>query len=153
MKALRVRLAVIAAMGTVGVLAALFVGADGRVVDLVALGSALVAGDLVELRPANRHALPIGFAIVLVLLRAASPTQFVVIVAAGSAAAVLLRTDHERSATRLLLFVEFLAGGLGAGAVYELIVDAAGRSHSRAAVLSAIAVVALVAILFTVFSL
>jgi len=139
MKALRVRLAVVAVMGIGGVSAALLLGADGGVVDLVALGAALVAGDLVELRPANRFALPIGFAIVLVLLRAASGAQFVAIVAAGSAAAVVLRTDREGLAARLLLFAEFLAGGLGAGAVYEFVVDVAGGSNSRAAVLSALA--------------
>src|SRR6202043_1158933 len=89
----------------------------------------------------------LGFAFVLVLLRAATATEFVLAIAAGSAAAVLLRKDLDNIASRLLLFAEFLAGGLGAGAVYRVVIDAAGGTEARAAVLGALAGAALVEIL------
>lgn len=143
MKALWVRVALLTLIGVVAVSTALLLGADRGVVDVIVLGVALVASDLVELRPADRVALPLGFAVVLVLLRAATTTEFVVIVTAGSAAAVALRTDLQGLATRLLVFAEFLAAGLGAGAVYRVVVDAAGGASGRAAVLGALAGAAL----------
>ncbi len=147
MKALWGRVAALVLIGLVAAAIALLVGADRRLVDVIVLGVALVAADLVELRPANRIALPLGFALVLVLLRAATATEFVVAVTAGSAAAVVLRTDTENTAPRLLLFAEFLAGGLGAGAVYRLVLDVAGGTDARAAVLGALAGAAFVEIL------
>ena len=134
-------------IGVVGVSIAILVGSDRRLIDVIVLGVALVAADLVELRPANRVALPLGFAFVLVLLRAATATEFVIAVTAGSAVAVLLRKDMDNIASRLLLFAEFLAGGLGAGAVYRLVIDAASGTDARATVLGALAGAALVEIL------
>jgi hypothetical protein len=147
LKALWVPLAALALIGIAGASIALLVGSDSRLVDVIVLGVALVAADLVELRPANRVAIPLGFALVLVLLRAATGTEFVVVVTAGSAAAVLLRGDMENTTSRLLLFAEFLAGGLGAGAVYRFVIDVAGGTDARAAVLGALAGAAIVEIL------
>lgn len=150
MKSLWVRLAVIALLTISGVSLAVLLGASARLVDVIVLGAALVAGDLVELRPTNRVALPIGFALVLVLLRATSGTEFVAVITVSSAVAVVLRTDQEGMARRALLFAQFLAGGLGAGAVYQLVVETGGGgSDSRAVVLGALASAALVEILVT----
>ena len=143
MSALRVRGALLVLVGLVAVSIALLLGTNRQLIDVVVLSVALVASDLIELRPANRVALPLGFAVVLVLLRAATATEFVVVISAGSLAAVALRTDLQGMATRLLLFAEFLAAGLGAGAVYRLVVDAAGGAGGRAAVLGALAGAAL----------
>jgi hypothetical protein len=147
MKALSVRVAALAFIGLAAASIAILAGADRQLVDVIVLGVALVAADLAELRPANRLALPLGFALVLVLLRAASATEFVVAVTAGSAAAVVLRTDKATAATRLLVFAEFLAAGLGAGVVFQLAMDAARRADPRAAVLGSLACAAFVEIL------
>ena len=71
------------AISGVGVLVAALLGANQKPLDLIILGAALVIGDLVELRPADRPPLPSGFAIVLVLLRAATPGQFIAVVVGG----------------------------------------------------------------------
>ena len=57
------------------VVIAVLVGARSETLDVVILGSALLAGYLIDLRPANRSALPVGYAVIMVLLRAASPVK------------------------------------------------------------------------------
>ncbi len=111
--------------------------APAHAVDLVVLGGALVASEQLELRPTGRAALPLSFALVVVLVRAATPGEFVVIVGVGLAVAMLLRPGSYSE--RGLLWCERLAEGLGAGAVYRLIAESFGSQHSEARVLAALA--------------
>jgi len=142
----RVRLASAVIMSLFAVLAAVLVGASPQTIDVVVLGSALLVGYLIDLRPTNRAAMPIGYAVVLVLLRAASPVEFVATIAAVSMTAVILRPDYRGFAARLLLLAELLSAGLGAGAVYRLVADATSGADARASVLGALASAAVVQI-------
>jgi hypothetical protein len=142
----RVRAVSALAVSLLAVLTAVLVGASPETLDVVILGSALLAGYLIDLRPASRSALPVGYAVIMVLLRAASPVEFVAAVAAASAAAAILRADHRDFAGRLLLLAEFLSAGLGAGAVYRLVSDATSGADARASVLGALASAAVVEI-------
>jgi hypothetical protein len=114
-------------------------------VDLTVLGTALVFGQLIELRPVNRSPLPVGFSIVVVLLMAASPEQFVVIVVTTTATALLLRARDASILDRALVSAEWLAAALGAGAIFRLITSAAG-THSTVSVLGALAGAAVIEI-------
>src|SRR5216684_2065515 len=109
----RLRLAAIVALGICGAITATVVDGRPETLDIAVLGAALVAGNLIQLRPANRAALPMGFAVVLVLLRAASPVEFVAVVSVASLATVFLRTDSHGLAVRLLVLAEMLLEGLG----------------------------------------
>ena len=119
--------------------AAIALGAAASTIDLVVIGTALVAGFMLELRPGERDPLPVGFAVVLVLLRAASPGQFVAIAAIAPMIAVLLRVEPPGIPSRALLLAEYLAAGLGAGAAYALIMRIGGSSDSRLIVLCSLA--------------
>jgi hypothetical protein len=142
----RVRLATALAIGLCAVVVAVLVGASTPTVDVVVLSSALLGGYLVDLRPANRDPLPVAFAVVLVLLRAASPVEFVAAVGVASVVAVALRPHDAGLPARSLLVAEFLAAGLGAGAAYRLVLDATTRADARASVLGALACAAIVEI-------
>jgi len=99
-------------------------GASTDTTNLVVIGTALVAGYVFELRPDGRSPLPVALAFVVVLLRAASPAEFVAIACITPLVAVTLRTEPRRLADRTVLLAEFLAEGLGAGAAFYLIVRA-----------------------------
>ena len=101
-----------------------------------------MVGDLVELRPANRSPIPMGFAIVVVLLRVATPTEFVIVVATTSVLASSLLPVGTPISTRGLYLAELLAAGIGAGAIYRVITDASSLS-SRVGMLGALAAAAM----------
>lgn len=122
------RIGGLVAISGICVVVAVSLGASQQLVDVIVLGAALVVGNLVELRPAERSPLPFGFAIVIVLLRAATPGEFIAVVAGASVVGVALRTEPRGWPARLLLLAEFLAEGLGAGAIYRLIASAGGGS-------------------------
>ena len=91
---------------------ALALQADRRVIDVIVIGTALAVSDLFELRPANRAPIPLGFAVALVLLRAATLSQFVVIVLAAALVACILRGDATPT-TRAFYFAELIAAVFG----------------------------------------
>lgn len=133
------RLLAIAAFGAAVALIGLAAGISGRNIDVIVLGTGLVIGNLVELRPANRSSLPVGFAIVVVLVRATSAREFVVIVAAASLASAILRNRREGE-NRAVWFVELLTASLAGGATYHVLVSGISSSVSaRASVLIALA--------------
>ena len=139
------QLLAIAVLGLVTALVAASVGAHWRELDLIVLGTTLVIGWLVELRPVDRAPLPVGFAVVVVLLRATSPVQFVAIVISSTAVAVALRPGRVFGADRLLIAAEWLAAALGAGVVFRIITSATG-TESRVGILGALAGAAIVEI-------
>jgi hypothetical protein len=124
---------------------ALLVGAGHQVVDLIVIGTALLIADLFDLRPAGRPSLPVGFAVVVVLLRAATPQEFVTVIISTAFLAVALRAEPRSLTARLLLLAEMLVAGLGAGAIFHTIM-ASGSANSRIDVLAALAVAAAVPI-------
>ena len=88
-----------------------------------------------------------GFAVILVLLRAATPSQFVAIVAASSLVAVGVRLEPTSIPGRALLLAEYLAASLGAGAAFSLLMSVGGVSDSRLTLLCSLAVAAIVEIM------
>jgi hypothetical protein len=120
---------------------ALALQADRRVIDVIVIGTALAVSDLFELRPANRAPIPLGFAVALVLLRAATLSQFVVIVLAAALVACILRGDATPT-TRAFYFAELIAAGVVAGATFHLIMRSL-ESDSRTGTLVALTAAAI----------
>ena len=106
-----------------------------------------MVGELFELRPANRAPLPLSFAVVVVLVRAADVEQFVAIVVAGFLVATIIRSEPKGLLGRSLLYFERLAEALAAGAVYHAVIDTSSGPDTRAVVLGALAAAAIVEIL------
>lgn len=135
---------VLALLGAIAVAVAAALRADSSVVDVIVIGTALTIGYLYELRPANRAPLPIGFAVALVLLRAATLADFVcIVVAAGLVAAML----HPKQSTcsRPNYALELIASGLTACAAFRFTTDAF-HGHSRTGTLVALLAAAVVEI-------
>jgi len=138
--------AVLIAVAGVAALTSVLMGASQRVTDLVVISAALVVGYVVDLRPAGRAPLPVAFAIVLVLIRAATPTEFAVAVVVCALIATGYRRDLQSVGQRILLLSELLAASYGAGAVFRLIAISTDET-SRAGVLAALVAAAITEIL------
>ncbi len=112
---------------------------SGRTADLAVLAAALVIGELVDLRPARRAALPLSFAVIVVLVRAATPGAVRdhrrrraggrAPPAGGAPEAVEPARRRWRSGS---------TEALAAGAAYRIIVDTSTGGDSRAVVLGAL---------------
>lgn len=140
-----VQLLVLAGLGLLGALTAELSGASDMAV-LIVLSTALVIGEQFQLRPAERAALPLSFAVVVVLVRAADPWQFVVAVIVSYAIAVPLRTGGRGLFAMTALYAERLVEALGAAAVYTVTLDAVAGPESEGVVLGALAAAAVVQI-------
>jgi hypothetical protein len=137
------RIALLAALGAIGGGLAELLRPETNLADLVLLGAALVIGEMFELRPADRAPLPLSFAVVVVLVRAATPTEFVVLVIAAYAVTAVVRMQPTGVVERVLVTAERIAEALAAGAVYRVVVDSADYADDRAAVLGALAAAAI----------
>jgi hypothetical protein len=139
------RVTMVAAFGAVAtvVVAILWPGNE----DLAVLGTALVVGELFELRPAGRAALPLSFAVLVVLVPAATPMQFAITVGLAYAAGIAIRITPVDRWSRLLLLAERIAEGFAVRAAYRLVADATDRGDTRALALGALAVAAITPIL------
>jgi hypothetical protein len=136
-------------IGGVGLVAAgvvEIVHPGGTLAELVVLGTALVVGELFELRPADRSPLPLSFAVVVVLVRAATPTEFVLLVTAGYLVAAFVRMEPTGITARAMLAAERLAEAFAAGAVYRLVIESSEKADGRAVVLGALGAAAVVQI-------
>ena len=89
------RLAIIALLGVIAAGVAEIVDPSGSSTAVAILGAGVVGGELFLLRPAQRAALPLSYAVILVLLRAASPAEFLVTVFAAEMVAFLLRPERS----------------------------------------------------------
>jgi hypothetical protein len=134
------RLLSVASIGAVIALIGLLSGVPGRDVDVIVLGAGLVVGNLVELRPANRSSLPIGFAVSLVLVRATSPREYLIVLTVATIASAAFR-DQSDQEHRMVWLAEVLTAGLAGGAAYRaLITGISSHVSARASVLIALAV-------------
>lgn len=132
------RALIVAGFGGLAAVGAAFLGTESEV-ELAALSAALVVGELFELRPAGRAPLPLSFAVVLVLVRATTPVQFVFVILISYGVGVLVQDGDLRLSSRLLLFVERICEGCAAAAVYRIVVEASGPGASRAVIFGALA--------------
>ena len=114
-----------------------------RWASLAIIGGAIAAGELIELRPPLRAALPISFAFMVVLARQASVQDAILVLVGAELATFLVRSEPTSVEGRLALFAERLLEGLAAVLVYHGMADALGAPPTRAKVLFALAVAAL----------
>ena len=104
---------------------------------IAAIAAGMLVGELLELRPLARVTVPLSYAVVMVLLRAASPAEFLVAVAAVEAVAFVLRPAPDLLA-RAELFAQRMVAACVALGLYRLVISVAD-SQSKAVVLGALA--------------
>jgi hypothetical protein len=110
---------------------------------LAMIGGAIAAGELVELKPPLRAALPISFAFMVVLVRQASVQDAALVLVVAELATFLVRSEPTSVEGRLALFVERLLEGMAAVLVYHGMTEALGDPLTRAKLLFALAVSAI----------
>jgi hypothetical protein len=104
---------------------------------IAAIAAGMLVGELLELRPLARATVPLSYAVVLVLLRATSPVQFLIAVTAVEAVAFVLR-PAPNLLTRAELFAQRMVAVAAALGLYHLVISVAD-SQSKAVVLAALA--------------
>ena len=109
---------------------------------LAVIGGAIAAGELIELRPPLRAALPISFAFMVVLARQATVQEAALVLVVAELATFLVRSEPTAVEERLTLFLERMLEGLAAVLVYHGMADALGTPPTRAKALFALAVAA-----------
>ena len=109
---------------------------------LAVIGGAIAAGELIELKPPLRAALPISFAFMVVLAREASVQDAALVLVIAELATFLVRSEPTSVEGRLALFVERLVEGLAAVLVFHGMADALG-APSTSKLLFALGVTAL----------
>jgi len=118
---------------------------------LVVLGTGIVAGEILELRPRGRAALPLSIAVIVVLTRSATRPEFWIVVASAEVIAAFVRMGAYGLKQRAGIFLaRMLEAGASLGAflvVRELLVD----SDPRVRVLCALAAAAIAPILVADF--
>jgi hypothetical protein len=131
------RVTLVAVFGLVGagITALVYPGYE----DLVILGAALVGSELFQLRPVGRAALPLSFAVVVVLVAATTPVEFAIVVGVGYVLGVALRPEPVGPWQRTLLLAERLAEGYCVRAAYRLVIDITGHADTRVLVLGGLA--------------
>ncbi len=133
------RVACIVGIGTLAAAGAMIAGVRHSTIDLIVLAAGLVIAEMFEMHPAKRAALPLSFAMLVVLVRAADTWEFALIVAATVPIAVLLRPDPTTIRSKGALVLERFAEAAGAGFAYHLIVGAMKGQSAEAGVLLALA--------------
>ena len=106
------------------------------------IGGAIAAGELVELRPPYRAALPISFAYMVVLARRADMDdigQPLVVLLVALLATFLVRQEPTTAEGRVALLAERLLEGLATVLVYAGLFEALGQPTERGGVLVALA--------------
>jgi HD domain len=132
-----VRLGIVVALGAIGAAIAQLVDPGGSAVVLVVLAAGIVGGELFVLRPAMRAALPLSYAVILVVLRAGSPAEFMVTVFAAELVAFGLRSEPTVW-DRVWVTARRLGAAAAALCVYQLVNDAMHGGDGRWAVLVAL---------------
>jgi hypothetical protein len=133
-----VRMIGVAVAGAAAGIVAALVTSGSTIPDLAVLTAGLVLGELVELRPAGRAPLPLSLAVIVVLVRAATPEQFVIVIVVGELVAGALRTEPATIGARCIVFAERVTEAFAAGAAYRLVVEHWTGADDRATVLGAL---------------
>lgn len=140
---IRIRLAAIGVVGLSAAGLSVLVDAPRRTTDVIVLGAALVAGYIVELRPLGRSPLPIGFAVAVVLVRAANFGEYALVVVVAATLGALLRRDLTGSRQRLSTLAVYILSGVICGAVFHAASRLGHHSESALPLLLALAAAAL----------
>jgi hypothetical protein len=105
---------------------------------LALLGGAIAAGELVELQPPLRAAIPISFAYFVVLARRATVRDAAVVLVVALLASFLVRSEPIKVEARLLLLLERFVAGMAAVLVFHGAYDMLTSLSNRAQVLLAL---------------
>ncbi len=140
------RLTIVAILGALAAGVAELFDPGGSLTDLMVLGAAVVAGELLVLRPAERAPLPLSYAVFLVLVRAGSPAEFLVTIFAAELVAYLLRPERSEW-DRIWLTAIRLGAAVAALGTFHLVSDLMRGADSRWVVLVALAAAGIVEIL------
>ncbi|MGZ8735402.1 MAG: hypothetical protein ACXW1M_09470 [Acidimicrobiia bacterium] len=116
---------------------AMAAGLDSTTFTIAVLAAGVLVGELLELRPLERATVPLSYAVVLVLLRAASPVEFIIAISAAEMVACVLRPAPNLPARVELLGQRIVAAALALG-VYHLVLMGDG-ARAKALVLTALA--------------
>src|SRR2546423_4387221 len=117
--ACRRRVAVVVIAGLVAGVVAHFVSPDGAAAALCFLATGLVLGELLALRLEDGSALPLSYAVLVVLASSFSLRQYAIAVLAAQLASMLLRTTERNVTWRITIFVERIAVAAATYAAYQ----------------------------------
>lgn len=108
-------------------------------VALALIGGAIAAGELIELQPPLRAALPISFAFMVVLAERATIPEAALVLLVALLASFLVRPEPSRVERRLALFFERMVEGLATVVVYHAVISGLDHATSRSRELVALA--------------
>jgi len=114
------RVALLAAVTAAAAMAVELWAPGGRSTGLVVLTGAVVAGELIVLRPRHRSPVPLSYAFMLVIIRAFPAPEALGAIVVAELLAVLLRTDPTL-ARRITASAHHLLAGAAGLAVYALL--------------------------------
>lgn len=114
----RVRVAIVAVLTALAAAVAEFLDHGGAATALVVLTGVVALGELVVLRPPHRAALPLAYAFMLVLVRAASPGECIAAFAIAELVVLPLRTEIWNE--RVRASIEHFGAGIVALGVYRV---------------------------------
>ncbi len=134
----RTRLIGVGAIGAGAALTSVLVGAPQRTTDVIVLGAALVLGYMIDLRPIDRLPVPLAFAVVVVLVRAASLSEFLLVIAATTILGVAVRSDLTGRKERALAWASVSAAGVGCGLVFHGVSEIGGHANAAPTLLIAL---------------
>ncbi len=107
---------------------------------LIVLGGAVALGDLFELRPYGRAALPLSFAVAPVVFRAGTAWQGLAVFVVAQGATLVLRDQPVSPTARVILAARRLAAMLAALGAFTLVQHATSDPDGRWIVLGALAI-------------
>lgn len=133
----RTRIAVPLMLGAVAMGVVELVDPQGPWLVLIFLGSAIAAGEMLNLRPSGRVALPLSYAFFLVVVRAGTPAEVIVTIVVALGLAFILSPEPTLW-RRIYTTAVRLAAILAALMTYRLILDHGGLADERWLVLLAL---------------
>ncbi|MCB1007242.1 MAG: hypothetical protein KDB35_23865 [Acidimicrobiales bacterium] len=137
------RVGLVALVGALAALTATLLGADPVIADLAVLAAGVAIGEMVVLHPQRRSPLPLSFAVFTVLVRAATPVQFVVVVVLAEVVAAFLRMGRLGFSGRSFLLAERCAEAFVAGIAFNLVMRIGNDDESLGVVVLALTLAAL----------
>ena len=136
------RIGFVCGLGLVGGLIAHFADPSGRAYALTLLAAGLVLGELFALRLEDRDALPLSYAVLVVLASSFPLRDYAIAVASAEVVSLLLRVTDRQRARYVVLFVIRIAVAVATYAAYQGVWHLVGRREQVAPVLAALAAAA-----------
>jgi hypothetical protein len=138
----RRRIAVVVAAGLVAGLIAHLVAPNSSADDLCFLATGLVLGELLVLRLEDGSAVPLSYAVLIVLASSFTLPEYAFAVLGAELVSIVLRSGTRGSTWRLTLFIERIAVAAATFGAYRVVWDAVDHRETVAAVLGALAAAA-----------